>query len=202
MTAIAVGDTSARALCLGLVIQREDTIQGLDRRLSRRFSSANFTRGVASKSIPRLAVEGLVEVVEEGSKRTLNRYRATSAGEAYFLEWLHQIELPPVIRDALHCKLEFFEIGDVPTLIEAVREQEEAFTFAADVAHQQLGKEMRARRRKARGTRGDWRRDMSIIKTKDAVKLANVLAERLEALREDYEELRDSYRDAGEVDGG
>src|SRR5277367_1796789 len=107
MAAIAVGDASARALCLGLVVQKEDTIQGLDRRLKRRFSSANFTRGAASKSIPRLAAEGLVELVEEGSQRTLHRYRVTPAGEADFLEWLHQTELPPAVRDAMQCKLEF-----------------------------------------------------------------------------------------------
>ncbi len=202
MAAIAVGDPSARALCLGLVVQQEDTTQGLDRRLKRHFSSANFTRGAASKSIPRLAAEGFVELVEEGSKPTLHRYKATSAGEAYFLDWLHQTELPPAVRDALQCKLEFFAIEDVATLIEAVQDQKEAFTAAADVAHEKLDIQKRARRRRRRGNGVDWRLELGIIKWKDAAKLANVMAERLEALHEDLEDLLMAYREAGEVDGG
>lgn len=202
MAAISVGDTSARALCLGLVIQQEDTIQGVDRRLKRRFSSANFTRGAASKTIPRLAAEGLVELIGEGSKRTLHRYRGTPAGEAYFLEWLHQTELPPAVRDALQCKLEFFAIEDVSTLIEAVEGLEDAFTAAADIAHEKLGKERGLRRRQRRAGAVDWRLELSIIKTKDAAKLATVMAERLEALREDLEELLAAYAEACEVDDG
>jgi|SRR5579875_3096777 len=203
MTAIAVGEMSARALCLGLVVQQEDTIQGLDRRLKWRFASANFTRGAASKSIPRLAAEGLVELVEEGSKRTLHRYRATPRGEADFVKWLHQTELPPVVRDALQCKLEFFAIEDVSTLIGSVHEQEEAFTAAADIAHEQLGKEKRARRSKReRGRPVDWDLELRIIKTKDAATLAGVMAERLEALREDLQDLLAAYGDERGVGGG
>jgi DNA-binding PadR family transcriptional regulator len=190
MAAIAVGETSPRYLCLGFVIQREDTVQGVDRRLKRRFASERFTRGTATKNLPSLAAEGLVELVAEGSERPLDRYRTTPKGEASFRDWLVQTELPPAVRDALQCKLEFFELEDIPDLIEAVHEQEDAFTAATDIAHERLRTEKRARRdRRKRGEPPDWRLELSIIKTKDAAKLGGVMAELLEALREDLEDL-------------
>jgi DNA-binding PadR family transcriptional regulator len=202
MATVAIGDTSIGALCIGLLTQQEDTIQGLDRRLKRHFASANFARGAASKSIARLEAVGHVEIAEEGDKRTLHRYRATPAGEAYFLEWLHQIELPPAIRDAMQCKLEFFPIEDLQRLIDAVVEQQEAFTHGADLAHDQLGREQRAQSSKRRrGQPPDWRRELQMIKTKDAAKLGNLMADRLEELREHLEELRDASGEMGAAGG-
>jgi DNA-binding PadR family transcriptional regulator len=174
-------------LCLGLALQREDTVKGIDRRLTRLFSSARFTRGSAHKNLPSLAADGLVQLIEKGAEPSLDRYAGTDKGEEQFQAWLHQTELPPAVRDALHCKLEFYELDDLPALVEAVREQEEAFTAATDIAHERLQAEQRVRR--ASGNATDWRFELRRIKTKDAAKLGGLMAERLEALREELEEL-------------
>jgi DNA-binding PadR family transcriptional regulator len=195
MAATAIGDTSVGALCLGLLMQRPDNAQNLDRRLKRTFVSANFTRGAARKALTRLEEQALVELVEHGSKRTLDKVRPTPAGRDYFIDWLHQVEVEPTVRDVLQCKLEFFEIEDVPELIELIQALAEAFTHASDVAHENLDKEKRRRRiRNREGHPPDWSLDRRILKTKDAAKLGTVLVDRLEELRENVEELSARYQ--------
>jgi DNA-binding PadR family transcriptional regulator len=202
MTAVALGDASARTLCVGLLLQDEDTIQGLDRRLRRRFASAQFTRGAASKSVPRLAKQGLVELVERGEKHTLDRYRITPAGQAYFLDWLRQTELPPAVRDVVQCKLEFFQFDELPGAIDAIEEQAIAFGTAADLAHERLQAELRARRaRRKRGHPPDWRQELSIAKTKDAANLGAAMRDRLRALNEELQEIFVSFGRAEGDDG-
>ena len=194
MAALALGDASARVICIGLLRQKADTIQGLDRRLKLRFASANFTRGAASKSIPGLARQGLVELVEKGDKPTLDRYRITAAGEAYFLDWLRQTELPPVVRDVMQCKLEFFEFEELPGVIEGIEEQAIAYGSAADIAHETRQSEQRLRReRERRGQPPDWRQALSIAKTKDAANLGNAMRDRLNAVVEEVKEIQQAF---------
>jgi DNA-binding PadR family transcriptional regulator len=201
MAALALGDASARVLCVGLLRQKPDTIQGLDKRLKLRFASANFTRGAASKSIPRLRRAGLVELVERGDKPTLDRYRITATGEAYFLDWLRQTELPPVVRDVMQCKLEFFEFEELPGVIEGIEEQAIAYGAAADIAHETLQSEKRLRReRKRRGQPPDWRQTLSIAKTKDAANLGNAMRDRLRAVVEELKEIQETFSAGGVMD--
>ena len=89
--------------------------------MKRRFKAAKFSRGSANKSIDSLAKDGHIKLVERGDKRTLNRYRITPAGAAYFIKWLRQTELPPMVRDVLQCKLEFFELEEMPGVIKAIK---------------------------------------------------------------------------------
>lgn len=202
MAVAAIGETSARMLCIGLLRQKEDTVQGLDQRLKRRFASANFTRGAANKAVPRLVKQGLVEFVGRGDKPTLDRYRITAAGEAYFLDWLRQTELPPMVRDVLQCKLEFFEFEELTGVIEALEEQAIAFGEAADIAHGTLQSEQRSRRDRAkRGQPPDWRLAISIAKTKDAANLGNAMRDRLKAAVEELKEIYETF-DASEGDYG
>jgi DNA-binding PadR family transcriptional regulator len=194
MAALALGDASARVICVGLLRQKPDTIQGLDRRLRVRFASAKFTRGAAHKSIPGLARQGLVELVERGDKPTLDRYRITAAGEAYFLDWLRQTELPPIVRDVMQCKLEFFEFEELPGVIEGIEEQAIAFGAAADIAHEKLQSEQRLRReRQRRGQQPNWRQALSIAKTKDAANLGNAMRDRLNAVVEEMNEIQETF---------
>jgi hypothetical protein len=191
MTAIAIGavsETSARNLCLGFVIQKEDTVQGIERRLKRRFSAARYTRGSASKYLSTLATEGLVELGEN------DRYRATAEGEADFYGWLRETEMPPAVRDVLQCKLEFFDIEELPEAIKTVRELEEVFSAATDIVQEQLHKEKRARRaRRKRGRPPDWDLEMRIMRTKDAATFGALMGERFEAVRDELDELQAAY---------
>jgi DNA-binding PadR family transcriptional regulator len=202
MAALAIGDARARVICTGLLRQKPDTIQGLEKRLKLRFASANFTRGAASKSLPGLISDGLVELVERGDKRTLDRYRITPTGEAYFLDWLRQTELPPVVRDVMQCKLEFFEFDELPGVIEAIEEQAIAYGAAADIAHEMLQSEQRLRReRKRRGQPPDWRQALSIAKTKDAANLGNAMRDRLKAVVEELEAIKETFSADEVMDG-
>jgi DNA-binding PadR family transcriptional regulator len=196
MAATAIGDTSiVGALCLGLLMQRPDSAQSLDRRLRRAFPSAKFTRGAAGKALARLEEQALIELVQHGSKRTLDKVQPTPAGRDYFIDWLHHAEVDATVRDALQYKLEFFEIEDVPELIELIEALAEAFTHASDVAHEALDKEKRRRRIRSReGHPPDWSLDRRILKTKDAAKLGTALVDRLEELLENVKELGATYQ--------
>jgi hypothetical protein len=198
-----VGETSQKILCLGLVIQREDTVQGVDRRMKQRFSSERFTRGIAHKSLPSLAEDGYLELVEKGAEQTLP-YRATAKGEELFYEWLRQTELSPTVRDATQCKLEFYEMAELPEAIESMSELQEAFGVATDIAHERLQEEKRARRqRRNRGLPTDWRLELRIAKAKDAVKLGRLMKQRLKELRADLQQILDAYNiEMGEAAGG
>ncbi len=196
----AIGDTTAPLLCLGLLYQQEDTIQGLDQRMRRRFAPAKFSRGSANKSINNLVKEGHIELVAKGDKRTLARYRITPSGSAYFVEWLRQTELPPMVRDVLQCKLEFFEFEDMPGVIEAIEEQAFAFGASADLAHETLQAEQRIRRdRQKRSQPPSWRLALGIAKTKDAVNLGYKMHDRL---NEAVEELKEIYKTFSSIEDG
>jgi DNA-binding PadR family transcriptional regulator len=195
----ALGETTAPLICVGLLRQKPDTVQGLDRRLKQRFASASFTRGSANKSITGLVKQGLVELVERGDRPTLDRYRITPTGEEHFLEWLRQAELPPMVRDALQCKLEFFGLEEMPGLIDALEEQAIAFGVAADIAHEDMHSEQRRRRENAkRGQPPDWRLALSIAKTKVAANLGHKMRDRL---NEAVEELKEIYETFSATEG-
>jgi hypothetical protein len=91
-----------------------------------------------------------VAVPKKGDKPTLDRYRTTPAGEAHFLDWLSQTELPPIVRDVMQCKLEFFKFEQLSGVIEGIEEQAIAFGVAADMAHEDLQSEQRRRRERKR----------------------------------------------------
>ncbi len=191
-------------MCLGFVIQQEDTVQGIARRMRRRFSSERFDRGTAHKGLPSLAEDGYVELVEEGAERPLDRYRATPEGEEHFYGWLRQTEMPPTVRDALQCKLEFYEIVELPAVIESILAQQEAFAAATNIAQERLQEEKRARReRRRRDLPTDWRLELRIAKAKDAAKVGGMMTKRLKALRADLKQIRDAYNmESSEVGGG
>jgi hypothetical protein len=195
MGGTAIGDTRVGALCLGLLMQRPDSAQSLDRRLRWAFPSAKFTRGAAGKALARLEEQALIERCEYGSRPTLHKVQPTTAGRDYFIDWLHHAEVDATVRDALQYKLEFFEIEDVPDLIELIEALAEAFKHASDVAHETLDKEKRRRRiRNREGHPPDWSLDRRILKIKDAAKLGTGLVDRLEELRENVEALRAAYQ--------
>jgi DNA-binding PadR family transcriptional regulator len=187
-------------MVLGLVIQQEDTVAGVDRRLADQFASARFSRGSAHKNLPSLAEKGYVRMVKKGppEEPTLDRYEATPRGVELFRGWLRGTELPPAIRDALQCKLEFLERDDLAALIEVVREEEESYTFACDIARSRVLGEQRSRR--ARQKPVDWRIRLRSIQSKDEANLWGLMSQRLERLRDELEGLLDEISN-GPADG-
>jgi len=195
------GDLTPRMMVLGLVIQREDTVAGVARRLADQFASARFPRSSAHKNLPTLANTGLVRLVEKGPRdeSSLDRYEATPQGVELLRNWLRHTELPPAIRDVLQCKLEFLEREDLAALVQIVREEEAAYTLAHDAAHARVLREQRSRR--AHGKPVDWHTRLDGIRTKDEANLWGLMSQRLEHLREELEKLRDEIS-KGALDDG
>ncbi len=139
-------------MILGLVVQRSDTVAGIARRLNDQFASARFSKTTAYVRLPALAEQGYLRVVEEGppDEPTLNRYEATRRGIAHFRKWLRNTELPPIIRDALQCKLEFLQREDLQDLVRLVNEEEVAYTAAYAIARARVLREQRSRRLKGK----------------------------------------------------
>jgi DNA-binding PadR family transcriptional regulator len=142
------GNPTPQMMVLGLVIQQSDTVAGVARRLNDQFNVARFPVGSAYDNLPSLAKKGHVRLIAKGppDEPTRDRYEATPKGIEHLRDWLLSTELPPLIRDALQCKLEFVGHEDVAGLLQLVREQEEAYTAAYDFARARVLREQRARR--------------------------------------------------------
>jgi DNA-binding PadR family transcriptional regulator len=201
MPTFSSGELTPRMMVLGLVIQQRDTVAGVDRRLADQFASARFSRGSAHKNLPSLAEKGYVRLVRKGppDEPTLDCYEATPKGVELLRGWLRHTEMPPAIRDALQCKLEFLEREDLAALIQLVREEEYAYTCACDIARSRVLREQRSRR--AREMPVDWRVRLGGIRSKDEATLWGLMSQRLERLRDELEELFDEISE-GVVGGG
>ena len=199
MSTFSSGDLTPRMMVLGLVVQEPDSVAGVARRLADQFASARFPKTSAHNNLPSLAAKGYVRLLETGERSSLDRYEATAEGVGLFREWLRHTELPPAIRDALQCKLEFLEREDLAALIQLVGEEEQAYTAAFDIAHTRVRREQRSRL--ARGRPVDWRVRLRGVQNKDEAKLWGLMSKRLEHLREDLEELLGEIS-PGEADRG
>ncbi len=176
-------------MVLGLVIQQADTVAGVARRLSDQFNVARFPVGSAYDNLPSLAKKGYVRLISKGppEEPTRDRYEATPKGVEHLRGWLLSTELPPLIRDALQCKLEFVEHEDVAELLQLVREQEEVYTAAYDFARARVLREQRSRRAKNKPV--DARSRLRSIQHKDEATLWGLMSKRLERLGDELEEL-------------
>jgi hypothetical protein len=187
MSTFSSGDLTPRMMVLGLVVQQSDSVAGVARRLADQFASARFPKTSAHNNLPSLAEKGYVRLVAAGEKSSLDRYEATAQGAELLRGWLRRTELPPAVRDVLQCKLELVEIDDLAALVQTVREEEDAYTSAHDIAHSRMLREQRSRR--ARGGSVDWHTRLRAIQTKDEANLWGLMSQRLEHLREELEDL-------------
>ncbi len=174
-------------MVLGLVIQQQDTVTGVARRLTEQFASARFPKTAAHGNLPRLARKGLVRLIEKEPGGEETCYEATPEGIDFFRDWLRRTELPPIVRDALQCKLELLEREDLAALIELVREEEAAYTAACDIARARVLREQAARR--ANGEPTDWYVRLRGIQNKDEATLWGLMSQRLERLSNELEKL-------------
>jgi DNA-binding PadR family transcriptional regulator len=182
------GDATPRMMVLGLVIQQPDTAAGVARRLAEQFSSARFPRSSAHKNLPNLAHRGYLRLVEKGAEPSLDRYEATQEGIEHLRGWLRGSTLPPTLRDALQGKLEFLGLEDLVALVQTVREEEKAYSYACDIAHARVLQEQRSRRRSG-ATKMDWHIRLRGIQSKDEATLWSMMSQRLERLLGELQEL-------------
>jgi DNA-binding PadR family transcriptional regulator len=203
MSTLSSGDLTPRMMVLGLVVQQPDSVAGVARRLTDQFASARFPKTSAHTNLPSLAAKGYVRLLEHGRKPSLSRYEATPAGVAHLHQWLLSSVRPPMIRDAVQCKLELLEREDLTALIGVIRGEEEACRQACNSAHGRVVGEQSSRR--ARSAHVDWRVRLRAIQSKDEAALWGMMSQRLEHLREALEELEqdiavaDSVRPVGDA---
>ncbi|HUN77487.1 MAG TPA: hypothetical protein VMU32_01055 [Solirubrobacteraceae bacterium] len=193
------GDLSASMAILGLVIEQADSPAGVGARLVDRFPRARWSRSVAHNDLPSLAKQGLVAMIQPGTKPSLDRYEATPEGVAQFREWLRASTLaPPMLRDALSAKLAFSEEEDLPDLLQAIREEERVCIAEFEAAQMRLNAARRlGRLGPADGS--EWGgRVQSAIMTDEAL-MWGQRAKRLQCLRQELEEPDD---DEFEIRGG
>jgi DNA-binding PadR family transcriptional regulator len=193
---------------LGLVVQKTDTVNSLGARLVERFPHAQWSRSVAHNSLPSLEKQGLVRLIEHGAERALDRYEATDAGVEEFRDWLRASSAAPLaLRDAVHAKLELAEEEDVPDLIAAIREEEEACAREFAAASSRLNVEWQLKRlgpalgagpaQSATDLRGRVRRALMT----DEAMLWGMRARRLRRLRRELEDTVEDGEELGSGDG-
>lgn len=173
---------------LGIVIEQpNDTVSHVGHCLGQRFTRARFARSTAHSSLPRLAHSGRVRRthLERGNDRSLDRYEATPEGLEAFHTWM--FELPsatPAIREAMYGRIEFCRPGDLPRLIEMVR-QEEA---VSDDMYKQAAWRLRQQRLKKSGPTDYARKIREVLLYADPLHWSSraeryaLIAERLEEI--------------------
>ena len=173
---------------LGIVIEQpNDTVSHVGHCLGQRFTRARFARSTAHSSLPRLAHSGRVRRthLERGNDRSLDRYEATPEGLEAFHTWM--FELPsatPAIREAMYGRIEFCRPGDLPRLIEMVR-QEEA---VSDDMYKQATWRLRQQRLKKSGPTDYARKIREVLLYADPLHWSSraeryaLIAERLEEI--------------------
>jgi DNA-binding PadR family transcriptional regulator len=173
---------------LGLVVQRADTINGLGARLVERFPHGQWSRSVAHNSLPSLEKQGLVHMIGRGAERALDRYEATPEGVEEFREWLRTSSAAPLaLRDAVHAKLELAGEEDVPDLILAIREEEQACAREFAAANSRLNLEWQLKRLGPPSGTDLRGRVRSALMTDEAM-LWGMRARRLRRLRRELED--------------
>jgi DNA-binding PadR family transcriptional regulator len=181
------GELTASMAILGLVAQKPDTVNGVGMRLVERFPHGRWSRSVAHNSLPSLEKQGLVRMVERGAERALDRYEATPTGIEEFRDWLRTSSAAPLaLRDAVHAKLELAGEEDVPDLIAAIREEEQACAREFAAASSRLNVEWQLKRLDPSSGAGLRGRVQSALMTDEAM-LWGMRARRLRRLRRELE---------------
>jgi DNA-binding PadR family transcriptional regulator len=186
MGATHKGELSASIAILGLLSQEPDTAARLGQRLTRSFPPARFARSVVHNTLPSLKRRGLVCVLDAGTESGLDRYALTPRGSNTLQRWLHGPPTgPPVLRDPLHAKIVFAGPQELPTLIGAVRKEEQLCAQEYAAAHARL---LAARPLGVRSGE-DWKDALERIMTGDEVAMWLLRVRRLQRLHQALQEL-------------
>lgn len=121
-----------REVVLGLLAEEPSNSYQLDCRLTQRFRSSEYARGMAGTTIKRLVRDGLarpvdgqqVATVSSGSRDDAVVFEATPAGIDRFHEWMWASATTPPVREELHAKIALCRPPDLPRMIALVREAE------------------------------------------------------------------------------
>ncbi|MGN6372388.1 MAG: PadR family transcriptional regulator [Solirubrobacteraceae bacterium] len=110
-------------IILGLLAERPSTCYQLQRRLADRFGSADFSDGMAAKTVERLVRAGRVRPVElrTDGRAEVPVYGPTPDGIRHFRDWMLASITTPPVREELHAKIALCQPSDLRRMIELVR---------------------------------------------------------------------------------
>ncbi len=182
-------------MVLGLVVEQAGTVADTQLRLTEVFPSAGFSRNAAHTSLPSLAEQGYVRLVEQGAETSQNRYEATDAGIGHLREWVSTPPPPPAIREAVHGKFEFGSLEELAMLLRMIRVEEKACKAESNKAHARMLSEQRTRLKlPATHWRAELGMALSMIHLKDVALTWNDRANRRLAVGNELEELIRRFR--------
>jgi hypothetical protein len=201
MSRAKLGDGSAQMIVLGLVVQQEDTVLGMSRRLTDMFPEAGFGRNAAHSSITSLLAKDWVHVSGtaaeaatasgRGRKSSPLVYAATPQGVEHFRSEQRVVELPPSIKNGIKSRLEFLRPEDVPLAIENFAKEAQACSESAESARMTLLADQRARRTARLPL--TWEERLRGIIVKHEATLWTVVGYSLDNARTELEELQRAY---------
>lgn len=145
-------------MILGLACEERGTVAEIQRRLSDLFPSADFPKNAAHTSLPLLAKEDYVRLVEEGADKSQDVYEGTIVGIGRLRAWVTSGPPVPAMREAVHGRVEFATLEELAELIIIVRSEAKACQLTSDDAHERMLTEQR-RRIDARPKKG-WAEDL------------------------------------------
>lgn len=130
---VTASDGFGREVVLGLLAEEPSSRYQLDSRLSRRFRSFDYTKGMAGTTIKRLVRDGYVRPligrrpaadVSASRNDDPTIFEATPAGIERFHEWMWASVTTPLVREELHAKIALCQPHDLPRMIALVRDAE------------------------------------------------------------------------------
>lgn len=146
----SAADGLGREIVLGLLAEQPSGCYELDRRLERRFRSADYAPGMADKTVKRLVRDGLARCVDArqrvdtgaAGRREAVVYEATPAGVQRFKAWMWSSVATPPVREELHAKIALCRPDDLPRMVDLVRKAE----LVCVGKLQELNRDVQARR--------------------------------------------------------
>lgn len=158
-------------IILGLLAERPSTCYQLQRLLADRFGSADFSDGMAAKTVARLVRAGQVRMVDLETRLatgTVGRgkvgraeapfYEPTPVGIKHFRDWMLASITTPPVREELLAKIALCRPSDLPRMIELVR----GAKIVCAARLQEMNLETQRRRRLAKAERFSTRMDVVV----------------------------------------
>jgi hypothetical protein len=144
----------------------------------------------------------LVRLVKGGHQRAFDYYEGTPEGRDEFERWLRASSAaPPALRESVHARLALSRDEDLPWVLRAIREQEEACMREAEAAQMRFNQARRLGRLGPVDSTDLRYRVRSAIMT-DEVVLWNQMGKRLQRLRLCIERREEETETSGGGDDG
>jgi DNA-binding PadR family transcriptional regulator len=132
------GEMTPQMMVLAATTAGPGTVREIQKRLVERWPSADFRKNSAHNNLPLLEEQGCVRLVEQGEKPSQDIYAIADMGWAALRTWVTRWPPDPANRDAIHVKVQFARLDDLPEIVRMVRAQESLCQEESDKAQARL----------------------------------------------------------------